>query len=140
MGRVLGFDVGAKRIGVAETDDLQLIASPVDALSWEDVWVWLAAYLEAYDVETAVVGLAYDLRQRMSDGEPFAQRFAHQLQRKFPELDVQRYDERLTSVMAQQSLIQAGAPKKVRSRKGEIDKISAVLILQSYLQRKKISS
>lgn len=139
MGRVLGFDVGQKRIGIAETDDLQLIASPLEVLGWEDVWAWLEAYVASHEVEEVVVGLAYDLRQRMSDGEPFAQRFAHQLQRKFPSIAVQRYDERLTSVMAQQALIQGGATKKVRRDKGQLDKISAVLILQSYLQRKKIA-
>lgn len=139
MPRILAIDYGTKRCGLAETDDLQMIASPLIALPPEELIVFLGEYLRKYQVEVIVVG---DPR-RLDDTETHASKpandFANRLKRLFPQVKIDREDEALTSKMAMQSMLMGGMKKKDRREKSNLDKVSAAIILQSYLRRKEIN-
>lgn len=134
MSRILAIDYGLKRVGLAVTDPLRIIASPLTTIENKEVWSFLKSYFEKEEVSTIIVGWPAH-----TDGQPSAmtkavEQFIIQLKKTFPTQKILQQDERYTSKMALQSMIQSGAKKKARRQKGNLDKISATLILQSYLE------
>ena len=134
MGRIMALDVGQKRVGIAVTDDLKLIANGLDTVPFAEIFDFLDAYTAEQAVETLVVG---EPRQRDNSASPSAgliDPFVKKLMKKYPEINIERYDERFTSKMAFQAMIDSGISKKSRQDKALIDKISATIILQSYME------
>ena len=136
MGRILAFDYGTKRTGIAVTDPLQLIASGLKTVETSEILTFLEAYCNDEEVVLFVVGLPKQMNNLPSESEQFIKSFIRNLKRSFPEIPINREDERFTSKMALQSMIDSGIKKKQRQNKGMVDEISATLILQSYLNRK----
>lgn len=133
MGRILAIDYGAKRTGVAVTDELQLIASPLTTVPTKELPGFLRSYVAEEKVDLLVVGQPKRLHNEASDIETQISRFLQRLSREIPGLKVVRIDERFTSKMAFQSLIDSGLGKKKRQDKSLVDQVSAAIILQSYM-------
>lgn len=136
MGRILAFDYGTKRTGIAVTDPLQLIASGLKTVETSEILTFLKTYCNDEEVVLFVVGLPRQMNNLPSESEQFIKSFIRNLKRTFPEIPIKREDERFTSKMALQSMIDSGIKKKQRYNKAMVDEISATLILQSYLNRK----
>lgn len=136
MGRILAFDYGTKRTGIAVTDPLQLIASGLKTVETSEILTFLKAYCNDEEVVLFVVGLPRQMNNLPSESEQFIKSFIRNLKRTFPEIPIKREDERFTSKMALQSMIDLGIKKKQRQNKAMVDEISATLILQSYLNQK----
>jgi len=137
MGRILAVDYGQKRVGIAVTDELKMIASGLKTVASKDIWKFLADYLKKEKVEAIVVGEPRDMMNRPSDSSRFVEPFVRKLRKTYPTLKVDRFDERFTSKMAFQTMIDGGLGKKQRQNKALVDTISAALILQSYLESQK---
>ena len=135
MGRILSIDYGSKRVGLAVTDPLRLIASGLAAVHSKDVVAFLEEYMKKEAVDIIVVGEPKTLKNEKSDSARFIDPFVTHLKRKFPSVKVERYDERFTSAMAHQTMQQGGLKKKDRQDKEKVDVISAIIILQDFLQR-----
>ena len=136
MARVLALDYGGKRTGVAVTDELQLIASGLTTVPTSELLGFLMEYLEKEDVETIVIGEPKQMDNTVSESEQLILKFIDKFQKRFPNINVVRVDERFTSKMAMQSLIDSGVKKMRRRKKELIDEVSATLILQNYLYSK----
>ena len=137
MSRVLAIDYGQKRVGIAITDEEQIIASALTTLNSKDVIPFLKDYMDKEVVECFVVGLAKNLDDTPSESARFIEPFVRRLKDAFPEVSIERVDERFTSKMAFQTMIDAGVKQRKRRDKGLVDKISATLILQSFLDARK---
>ena len=133
MGRILAIDYGLKRTGLAVTDPLKIIANALTTVETKDIFNFLKTYFGKEQVETIVVGLPKNLQGEDTDITSAVRKFIIQLQKLFPEKEVKVFDERFTSKMALNTLIQAGTTKKFRKEKGNIDKVSATIILQDFL-------
>ncbi len=134
MARILAVDYGTKRVGLAVSDPLQIIASGLDTVATAELFNYLKKYIEVEEVETLVVGMPYHL-----DGSPaqIADKvlaFIKKFEKLFPLIKVETRDERFTSEDAKQIILQSGAKKKKRRDKGLVDKVAAVLILQDYME------
>ena len=136
MGQILAVDFGKKRCGLAATDDLRIIASGLDTVETSVLMEYLKKYFEKNTVDEVVIGLPTDLKGNMSEVEQDIQKFIDELKNEFPEVSVERFDERFTSKIASYFISQSGKNKKQRQEKGLIDKVSATLILQQYLEQK----
>ncbi len=136
MPKILAIDYGQKRVGIAVTDDLQIIASGLTTVHAKDVIAFLEDYLAKNKVETFVVGDPKDLKNNPAESARFIEPFVKHLSKKFPTINIVRIDERFTSKMAFQTMIDSGLKKKARQNKALIDEISATIILQSYLERR----
>ncbi len=134
MGRILAIDYGQKRVGLAVTDELQIIATGLETVAAKDIWQYLSAYMQHEQVETIVVGEPRDMMDRPSDSSRFVEPFVRKLRKTYPDMKIERYDERFTSKIAFQTMIDGGLGKKKRRNKALVDTISATLILQSYLE------
>ena len=130
MGRIIGLDYGTKRVGIAETDDLKIIASPLITVHSKDLIQFIKDYIIKYDVESIVIGYP-----KNTDATKLVNDFVKHLKKKIPALNIIMEDERFTSKMASQAMIAGGIKKSKRREKGNLDKVSAALILQSYLTR-----
>lgn len=128
-------DFGKVRTGIAVTDELQLIASGLTTVDTKDLLKFLEDYIKKESVERFVVGLPKQMDNTASESEVLIQDFLKQLSAKFPAMPVERQDERFTSKMALQSMLDSGMKKKKRRDKALVDEISATLILQAYLNR-----
>ena len=137
MGRILAIDYGQKRVGIAVTDPLQIISNGLTTVHSKDIFTFLDEYFLKEDVETVVVGYPLTLKNEGAQSLKFINPFIKKLQKKFPELNVEIYDERFTSKLAQIAMIEGGVKKKDRQNKALTDKISATIILQSYMESKK---
>ena len=136
MARILAIDYGEKRTGIAVTDELQIIASGLTTVNTKKIFSFLTEYLRNEKVELFVVGEPKQLDNTVSESEKFIQPFLIKLAQTFPKIPIKRVDERFTSKIAFQSMIDSGLGKKQRKNKELIDEISATLILQSYLYHK----
>ena len=136
MGQILAIDYGKARCGIAVTDDLQIIASGLETVETKNIFIFLNKYFSENSVETIVVGLPVDLRGNISEIEKDIQKFIIEFKKKFPTIEVERFDERFTSKMASYFISQSGKSKKKRQEKGMIDKVSATIILQNFLEQK----
>ncbi len=135
MPRIIAIDYGLKRVGLAVTDPLKIIAQPLKTIDNEELSSWLKDYLEQEEVEAVVVGMPRRLSGEDTHATEPVRELVSQLESKYPELLIETVDERLTSRMAKQSLIDSGVPKQKRKQKGALDSVSAALILQTYLDK-----
>jgi|SRR5690606_37688846 putative Holliday junction resolvase len=135
MPRIIALDYGKKRVGVAVTDDLQIVASGLTTLPVKDIIEFLEDYINKYEVSVIVIGLAVDLKNNLSESAKYIEPFVNRIRKLFPTINIERVDERFTSKMAFQTMIDGGLKKKARQNKELIDKISATIILQSYLEQ-----
>lgn len=137
MGRIVAIDYGAKRVGIAVTDPLQIIATALETVAAKDVLSYLKTYDQSENIEAFVVGMPKRLDNTATSNTPLVERFVRQLQAQFPEKPIHLIDERFTSKTALQTMIAGGMKKKDRRDKANVDKISAVIILQTFMQSKK---
>lgn len=136
MGRVLALDYGEKRTGIAVTDELRLIASGLTTVPTIELVSFLKSYLNDESVDVFVIGEPKQMNNTPSESEQYITPFLVELAKHFPAVSIERQDERFTSKMAFQSMLDSGLKKKQRRNKALVDEISATLILQSYLERK----
>jgi putative Holliday junction resolvase len=136
MGRVLAIDYGKVRTGIAVTDELQIIASGLTTVSTKDLLEFLSKYIKNENVELFIVGLPKQMNNEFSESEALIVPFLKKLEVKFPNIPIERVDERFTSKMAFQTMIDSGLNKKQRRNKALVDEISATIILQTYLSSK----
>ena len=134
MGRLMGIDYGLKRVGLAVTDPLRIIASPLDTIRAHDIFQFLITYCQREVVDAFVVGWPTKLDRSDTHATQPVRTFVKHLRTKFPQQDVHLHDERFTSRMALDAMIAGGTTKKYRRQKENIDKVSATIILQSYLE------
>jgi putative Holliday junction resolvase len=134
MARILALDFGTKRTGIAVTDELQIIASGLTTVATKELIVFLKQYISEEKVELFVVGEPKQMNYEASESEESIAKFLVNLEKEIPQIPVKRVDERFTSKMAFQTMIDSGLKKKQRKDKALIDEISATIILQSYLQ------
>lgn len=137
MPRLLAIDYGAKRTGIAVTDPLKIIATALDTVPTHQLPDFLKKYLLTEQVEAFVVGMPKKLDNTDSENATRVTAFVKTLQKTFPEIPVHLHDERFTSSMALQSMIASGSKKSDRREKGNIDKISATIILQSFMESRR---
>ncbi|MDR1403666.1 MAG: Holliday junction resolvase RuvX [Tannerellaceae bacterium] len=138
MGRILAIDYGRKRSGLAVTDTLQLIANGLTTVPSGELISYLSNYISREPVDLFVIGFPKQMNNEVSENMKYIEAFVTHLKRTIPDIPVTYYDERFTSVLARRALIEGGAKKKTRRQKALIDEISAVIILQSYLESRKI--
>ena len=136
MAQILAIDYGKARCGIAATDDLQIIASALETVPTSTLMDFLRNYFSLNRVETVVVGLPTDLKGNLSEVETEIQKFIENFKTEFPAMNLERFDERFTSKMASFFISQSGKNKKQRQQKGLIDKVSATIILQNFLEQK----
>lgn len=133
MGRILAVDYGRKRVGIAVTDPLQIIANGLTTVHAKDVFEFLDDYLKKETVDKIVVGYPTDLRNRATDATVYVNDFLKKLIKRYQDTEVETIDERFTSKMAQRTMLDSGLKKKARQNKALVDEISATIILQSYM-------
>jgi putative Holliday junction resolvase len=138
MGRILAIDYGLKRTGLAVTDPLQIIATALETVETPTLVLFLKNYFQKEKVDEVVIGLPKKLNNKDSDTAPEIRKFIELFKKTFSSMTIKEVDERFTSSMAQDAMITGGMKKKDRQVKGNVDKISATLILQSYLQGKSL--
>lgn len=134
MARIVALDIGGKRTGIAETDPMQIIASPKETIETPKLIEYLQKLFAEDQYETIVIGDPKNLDGGDSDNSQHVREFVTKLQNAFPKMKVVLQDERFSSKMAMQSMIASGMKKMKRREKGEIDKVSAAIILQSYME------
>ena len=137
MARILSIDYGKKRTGLAVTDPLQIIAGGLATVATSELFDYLQSYISREQVELIVIG-----EPRQPNGEPSenlarVQQFVKRWRKAMPQVPIQYYDERFTSVLAHQAMLQGGLKKKDRQNKALVDEISATIILEDYLRSKK---
>lgn len=137
MGRILALDFGLKRTGVAETDDLKLIASGLDTISSTEIVEFIQRYNQQHSLDTIVIGLPKRLNNEDTHSTQNVNALAQHLKKTFPSVTIEMVDERFTSKMASSAMFQAGLGKQKRKQKELVDKVSATLILQSYLEQQR---
>jgi len=133
MGRLLAIDYGKIRSGIAISDELQIIASGLTTVNTKDLIIFLKEYVSTESVELFLIGEPKQMNNEVSESEELIIQFIKKLQKAIPNIPFKRVDERFTSKMAFQTMIDSGLSKKKRQNKALVDEISATLILQSYL-------
>lgn len=137
MGRIIGIDYGRKRIGLAVTDPMKIVASPLATVSPAEFDDFIADYLKTEEIEAFVIGYPVQMNNQPSESVTYVNPFIRKLRNKFPSVPVHLVDERYTSQMALRTMIDGGVKKKGRRNKSMIDKISASIILRSFLDKNK---
>ncbi len=137
LARILSIDYGQKRTGLAVTDPLQIIAGGLATVSTSGLFDWLKDYLSKESVERIIIGEPKQTNGQPSENLARVQQFVNRWKKAFPEVPIEYYDERFTSVLAHQAMIDGGLKKKARQDKGLVDEISATIILEDYLRSKK---
>ena len=140
LGRILAIDYGQKRVGFAATDELRICANGLDTLHVSKAFDFIVQYLSKEKVDIIVIGEPKTMNFEASDSSRYIEPFVNRLKKAFPDLKIDRYDERFTSKMAFQTMIEAGLSKKQRTNKELVDMISATIILQSYMQQIEIET
>ena len=135
MARILAIDYGTKRVGLAVTDPLKIIASPLETVHSKDILSYLKNYFQQEDVEAIVLGMPKNLNNKATHATKHVVQFKYQLLKTFPNMPIHLMDERFTSSLALDAMISGGSTKKQRQEKGNIDKISAAIILQDFMQK-----
>ena len=135
MGRILAIDYGRKRVGIAVTDPLRIIANGLTTVHSKDIFTFLHDYFLKEKVDEIVVGYPVNLNNTPSQALEFVNPFIKKLVKEFPDTPVKLIDERFTSKMAFQTMIDGGLKKHARRDKAMVDKISATIILQSYMEQ-----
>jgi putative Holliday junction resolvase len=135
MGRILSIDYGRKRVGLAVTDVSKIIANRLETVGSHDIWTFLKSYFEKESVEKVIVGYPMQLNNQPSGAVLYVNQFIKQFRKLYPEMDIEQVDERFTSKMAMQAMIDGGLNKEKRKDKALVDGISAVIILNDYLEK-----
>ncbi|MCE5206186.1 MAG: Holliday junction resolvase RuvX [Porphyromonadaceae bacterium] len=138
MARLLSIDYGKKRTGIAVTDPLQLIANGLPTVETSRLFDFLTDYLKKEEVAVIVVGLPKQMNNEPSENMKRVEPFVNRLRKIYPHIPVEYYDERFSSKMAQQAMIDGGLKKKERQNKALVDEISATIILQGYMESKRM--
>ncbi|MGN0007178.1 MAG: Holliday junction resolvase RuvX [Alistipes sp.] len=133
MGRILAIDYGTKRTGLAVSDPLRIIAGALETVETASLERYVAAYCEANDVNTIVIGKPSQMNGTPSETMRFIEPLAHRLRERFADKEVVLYDERFTSVIAQRAIRESGIGRMARRDKALVDKVAATVILQSYM-------
>jgi putative Holliday junction resolvase len=136
MARVMAFDYGTKRIGLAVTDPLQMIATGLDNIHPKDIIEYLKKYLQTEQVETFIVGEPKQMDNTPSQSAIHVKGFVNLLKKTFPDIPVQMMDERFTSKMASAAILAGGVKKAGRQNKALVDTVSAVILLQSWMEQR----
>lgn len=140
MGRILAIDYGLKRTGLAVTDPLRIISNGLDTVPTHLLWPFLKEYFSKEEVDCIVVGYPKQMNNQESETMKHIRPFVEKLKKLYPDKKIDLYDERFTSVLAQRTILEAGVKKSVRRQnKGLVDKVSAVIILQDYLESSQYS-
>lgn len=134
MARIMAIDYGRKRCGIAVTDPMQIIANSLTTVATAELLAFILDYVKKENVETIVIGEPKDMQNNPSESSRYIEPFVNQLKKALPDMIIKRHDERFTSKMAFQTMIDAGLGKKQRQNKALVDTISATLILQSYME------
>ena len=137
MARILSIDYGKKRTGIAVTDPLQLIAGGLATVSTSELFDWLKGYIAKEPVERIVIGEPRQPNGQPSENLQRVQQFVNRWRKVVPEVPIDYYDERFTSVLAHQAMLEGGLKKKARQDKALVDEISATIILEDYLRSRK---
>lgn len=137
MARILAIDYGKKRVGLAVTDPSQIIANRLTTVSTHIIWDFLHSYFNKEQVETVVVGYPKQMNNEASEAVRYINPFLRKFQLLFPDMKLEVYDERFTSKMAFQTMIDGGLKKQKRQDKELVDSIAATIILQSYLEQRR---
>ena len=138
MARILAIDYGQKRTGIAVTDTMQMIANGLTTVETKDLEKFVIDYMAKEDVSTIVIGKPTQMNGEDSENMKRIEPFFNRLKKLFPNKEITYYDERFTSVLAHQAMLQSGISKKARQNKALVDKISATIILEDYMQSKHI--
>lgn len=138
MARILSIDYGKKRSGLAVTDPLQLIAGGLATVSTSELFDWLQRYIATETVERIVIGEPRQPNGQPSENMARVEQFVNRWRKAVPTVPIEYYDERFTSVLAHQAMLQGGLRKKARQDKGLVDEISATIILEDYLRSRKL--
>lgn len=138
MARILSLDYGKKRTGIAVTDPLQLIAGGLATVSTCNLFEYLTQYVQHEDVERIVIGKPLQTNGDPSENLARIEQFVNRWRKNMPHIPIIYYDERFTSVLAHQTMIDAGLHKKARQNKALVDEISATIILRDYLESQRI--
>lgn len=134
MARILAIDYGKKRVGIAVTDPEKLVANPLVTVPTKDIIDFISQYLQDEPVEAIVVGMPRDLFNNDSHSTQAVKQFVNELKNKFKSYPLHLHDERFTSKMALDAMIRIGSSKRDRRKKENIDKLSATIILQSFME------
>ena len=137
MDRIVGIDYGRKRVGVAVSDPLRIFASALETVPSAKIIDYLKQYAATEGIERFVVGYPMNLDNKPSEAAAYVDAFLHLLRKHFPDIPVSLEDERFTSVLAHRAMIDGGVKKMDRRDKAAVDKVSAALILQTYMDREK---
>ncbi len=135
MGRIISIDYGQKKVGLAVTDPDQIIATNLGTVHVKEIFHFLKQYFSNEKVDCAVIGDPRQMNNHPSNSAKFIEPFVKKFMREFPDVEIQRVDERFTTKMAKQTIIMSGAGKKTRQNKELVDSVSATIILQSYLEQ-----
>lgn len=138
MSRILAIDYGRKRTGIAVTDPMQIIANGLTTVPTHELMDFLLKYVAQEKVERIVVGHPKQMNNEDSENMKYIKPFVEQLKKKLPDMLVELVDERFTSVLAHQAMLDGGLKKKARQDKALVDEISATIILQSYLESRRM--
>ena len=139
MGRIIAIDYGRKRTGLAVTDTMQIIANGLNTVPSGEVVDFLKGYVSRENVDLFVVGQPKQLNNEPSENMLYVTAFVNRLRKVIPEIPIEYFDERFTSVLAHKAMIDGGLKKKKRQDKALADEISAVIILQGYMEKKRLS-
>ncbi len=140
MGRIIAIDYGQKRVGFAATDELRICAHSLETVHVTKAFDYLKHYIETEKVDVIVIGLPKKLDNTPSESTRYIEPFVNRVRNSFPNIEIARVDERFTSRMAFQTMIDSGLKKKDRQNKALVDTISATIILQTYLQQIEIEN
>lgn len=135
MGRILAIDYGRKKSGLAVTDPMQIIANGLETVPSHELYDYLVKYMQAEDVEKIVIGYPTQNNGQESESMKYIKPFVNRLKKNFPQLPIEWVDERFTSKLAFQTMIDGGLKKKARQNKALVDKVSATIILQTYMEQ-----
>jgi putative holliday junction resolvase len=139
LGRILAIDYGTKRVGLAVTDPLQLIASRLDTVASNGIWAYLADYFKRETVDAVIIGFPLQLNNQPSSSVVYLESFLKTFAKRYPGMPLHLVDERFTSKLAHMTMIDAGLKKTDRQNKALVDGISATIILQSWLEKNRYS-
>ncbi len=138
MGRILSIDYGRKRVGIAVTDPLQIIANGLTTVASGQIFQFLTEYFSKESVDMIVVGLPKTMKNEESESMKYIKPFLAGLKKRFPTIPVEMHDERFTSVIAHRAMLEGGLKKKDRQNKELVDELSATIILQSFMESRNI--
>jgi len=136
MGRIMSLDIGRKRTGVAVTDELQILATPLSTVDTGELIGYLKKYIQAESVERVIVGYPLNLDDTPTDATPVVEKFIRKFANVFPDLPVEKVDERMSSRLASREISGMGLKKSQREKKELIDVVAAVMMLQEYLEHR----